>query len=61
MKFRGNIIVNCLISDFLPHSFNSSGDVGKGVVPKKGLQPGNLNENPPRGGILDIIYFHRIS
>ena len=36
-------------SDFLTRSFNSSGNVEKWVVPKKGLQPGNLNENSTGG------------
>ncbi len=46
-----------MISDFLTRSFNSSGDVGKGIDPKKGLQPGNLNENSPRGWNFKTLLF----
>jgi len=46
-----------LISDFLTPSFNSSGDVEKGVVAKKGLQPGNLNGNSPQGWNFETLLF----
>ena len=46
-----------IISDFLTHSFNRSGDVEKGVVAKKGLPSGNLNENSPQGRNFKTLLF----
>ena len=44
-------------SDFLTCSLNSAGDVEKGVVAKKRLQPGNLNENSPQGWNFRTLLF----